>query len=575
MGSGRPGTSPLNGVVRVVPDVPSFAVDDGFAYSVPAGLDLPLGSLVRVPLGGRTVRGWVVSTAEPVRDGLRTVLGRSGDLPVFGADLLGVLRWAAMHYVAPLSALLAKATPPNLPRGGPAGDPVRGRRSRARLVVGPGPWHDEIATAAAPVLASGSSVLVVAATVAEAGSLALGLGQRLGVEASAVSSQSGGSAITAEWVRAATVPGSLILGTREVAAWPLAAPGLAVVAGEGRRGMKDRATPTVHARDLLQRRAVVERFGLLLTDHVPTPEAVVRSEVTITGRPWGLVDLVDRRRDPPGSGLVGPAVAAALRASGGRRVLVFTHRREAAQRCVRCRALRRCPSCGAAPGDAIACIRCGAATADCPSCGGRRFEMLGAPVPRLLAEVSRIVGRDRVGLVGSGKPFVVGTERDLPGLQVDLTVVVDGDGPLLAPSYRAAEDGLRLLARAVAAAGPGRGRRGLVQTSNPEHPALAALQAGDPVPFVRADAVARSRLGFPPGGEVLAIEAAGPIVPGELAEAVGDRAAVHGPAPAGTGWRWLVQAVDLGPARLAVRGVVGRWRESGARVRVDADPMDL
>jgi primosomal protein N' (replication factor Y) len=443
-------------------------------------------------------------------------------------------------------------------------------------VVGPGPGHDEIAAAAAPVLGAGRSVVVVAATVAEAEALAAGLGKRLKVPLTAVSSNLGGAELTSAWVRAATRPGSLVVGTREVAAWPVAGPGLAVVVGEGRRGMKDKATPTVHARDLLLHRAAVQRFGVILTEHVPTAEALTRAgDIEVAGRPWGLVDLVDRRADPPGTGLIAAETAAALRAVGDRRVLLFTHRRTAAQRCVRCRVVRRCPSCGAAPGDATVCPRCGAATHACGSCGGRRFEALGAAVPRVLAEVSRLVPRDRVGVAGSGRQFVVATERDLPGLEVDLTVVLDGDGPLMAPSYRAAEDGLRLLSRAVAAAGTGRGRRGLIQTSDPEHSALQALRRGDPVPFVRADAARRSSLGLPPGGEILVVEAAGRVESSELATVLGERAEVHGPAATPAGWRWLVQGVDLSAARVVLRPLVGRWRESGVRVRIDADPMDL
>ena len=551
-------------------------MDDGFAYAVPEGMDVEVGAVVRVPLGGRRVRGWVVAVGEPPRPRLRPILARSGDLPVFDAALLGVLRWAAIHYVAPLAAVLAKTTPPNLPRGVRAPVPARAGHRRARLLVGPGPGYEAIAAAIAPVAAAGRSTIVVAATVPEAEATAAALSARLGIEVPAVSSQRGGAAATAAWVRLATEPGMVVAGTRELAAWPMAAPGLAVLVGEGRRGMKDKATPTIHARELLLRRAAAERFSVVMTELVPTAEALSRSgSVEALGRPWGLVDLVDRRPDQPGSGLIAAATAAVLRAVGGRRVLLFTHRRTAAQRCVRCRALRRCQSCGAAPGDAVTCPRCGAATAACPSCGGRRFEALGAAVPRVLAEVGRIVSRDKVGVAGSGCQFIVGTERDLPGLQVDLTVILDGDGPLLAPSYRAAEDGLRLLGRAVATAGSGRGRRGLVQTADPDNPVLTALRDGAPVPLVRSDAARRASLGFPPGGEIIVVEATGTVDPGELVAALADRAEVHGPAAMPGGSRWLIQGRDLGAARVVLRDLVGRWRESGVRVRVDADPVDL
>ena len=147
----------------------------------------------------------------------------------------------------------------------------------------------------------------------------------------------------------------------------------------------------------------------------------------------------------------------------------------------------------------------------------------------------------------------------------------------MAPTYRAAEDGLRVLARAVAAAGPGRGRRALLQTSDPDHPVIRALQKGDPLGFVREDSARRAALGFPPGGEILVVEASG-LPPGgaeQLATEVGDRSMVLGPAESDGALRWLVQGRDLASTRVVIRGVVARWREAGARVRVDADPMDL
>ena len=92
---------------RVVPDVASFSVDDGFWYSVPEHLsaDLGVGSIVRIPLSGRRVRGWVVQVAERDESKLKDIAGISGILPVCDTDLLEGLLWAARHYVAPVSAL--------------------------------------------------------------------------------------------------------------------------------------------------------------------------------------------------------------------------------------------------------------------------------------------------------------------------------------------------------------------------------------------------------------------------------------------------------------------------------------
>ena len=577
--------------VRVVPDVPSFAVDDGFAYAVPEGLNPSVGSIVRVPLGGRRVRGWVVGIGEPSKPGLRQILSVSGDVPAFDRALLGVLRWAAAHYVAPVSTLLAKASPPNVPRSGGtkrpspvaavSGSPGPIGPAGLRIIVVAGSLSDsEVEGMVVEHADAGRSAMVIAVTAVEAQSAAAALGARLGDRVVTGGSHLSAAEATRAWVAAATMPGTILVGTREVAAWPLAAPGIAVVLGEGRRGMKDKATPTVHARDLLAKRAAAQRFSLVLADLVPTAEALAKAATVVSsGRGWGLVEIVDRRGEPPGAGLFSEVAAAALRAAmaSGRRVLLFTDRRVTTMRCVRCRTIRRCADCGAAPGGGAECRRCGAPAGACVECGGRRYEALGAGLGRVASEAGRIVGAANVGEAGSGKPVVAGTERDLPGLHVDLTVVVDADGPLMAPTYRAAEDGLRLIARAVAAAGRGRGRRALIQTSDPGHPAFAALRSGDPVGFVRADSARRAALGFPPGGEILVVEASG-LPAGfrdQLADEVGDRATVLGPADAGESLRWLVQGRDLASARAVVRSVVGRWREGGARVRVDADPIDL
>ena len=101
-------------IARVVPDIPSFAVDDGFRYSIPADLTVDVGSIVRVPLGGRKVRGFVVAIEEGSAEGLKPIRGRSGAADLFDARLLQTLRWAAQHYVAPLSVLYSQVAPASI-----------------------------------------------------------------------------------------------------------------------------------------------------------------------------------------------------------------------------------------------------------------------------------------------------------------------------------------------------------------------------------------------------------------------------------------------------------------------------
>jgi primosomal protein N' (replication factor Y) len=584
---------------RVVPDLAAFAVDDGFAYAVPAGLEVEIGSVVRVPLGGRRVRGYVVGLEERSRAGLREILSRSGDLPVFSRRMLEVMRWAAIHYVAPLATLLGKAAPPNAPRRQTAlePDPIRdlpssplagvsaaaaaGTHTGARFLLGAGPWDGALAGLVGPVLDAGRSALVVAPSVAEARHLFTSLEAVFGARVLLAASELSGAELTRAWA-AASRPGSLLVGTREAVFWPVAGLSLGCVLDEGRRGMKDRATPTTHARDVLWRRSAVERFPIVLCGAVPTTAALQRAPEIVRwgGRLWGLVELVDRGREPPGGGLLGEAVRRGLSAvvRRGGRAFVFCDRRAPAMRCASCRVLRLCPNCGARPEASGRCGRCAAELGRCPACGGGRFEPLGASVGRLVAEVGGFLGRDVVGEAGTGRSVEVGTERDLPSVgTVDLAVVVDADGVLRAPHYRALEDGLRLLARVAGLSGGGSGRRAMVQTADPNQETLIALRRGDPLAFLQAEMGRRSAAGFPPSGELLVLEMVGgpEDCDASLRGALGGRADVHGPAKTAGRSRWLIQGRDLQAARLALRPLVGDWRDGGARVRVDADPSDL
>ncbi len=602
MGSDRPGSPAVPLVAQVVPAVPTFAVDDGFAYAVPADFadDLRVGSVVRVPLGGRRVRGYVVDVRDRDVSGLKEVAAVSGHGPVFDGRLLQTLRWAAVHYVAPLAALLAKAAPPNLPRrpgapGEPPGGPwaesplpavtgaaAAGRHPRPSVLMGPGPATAQLVGLAGPVLKAGRSVLVVAPTLAEARSWRDRLGAAVG-EARLGSSGIGAKEATAAW-SAAQAPGRLLVGTRETAFWPMAGLALAVILGDGRRGMKDKATPTTHARDVLRRRASIERFGLVVAATVPTVETIgIGPDVAAApGRHWPLVEVADRTEEPPGGGFLLERTRLALRGlvNRGGTALVFTHRRGYAPafRCIRCRTIRRCPACGARPEPGTACVRCGAALEGCAACGGRRFEPLGAGQGRILDEVRRVVGRAAAGDAESAAPVKVATERDLVGLQaVELAVVVDADGLFLAPHYRSDEDAFRLLVRVAQTVAPGRGRRCLVQTSLPGHAVLAALRHGQAGPYLDELAAARARDGFPPAGELIVVEATDPppSAHADLEAATAGRGEVLGPAEVRDRRRWLLQGRDLWQVRVALRRIVSTWRETGARVRIDADPVDL
>lgn len=591
-------------------------MDEGYLYRVPPQLAgrVAVGSLVRVPLGGRTVRGFVVESgpppppvapdalfpAAPPARPLKDVAAVLGEQPVFTPAMLPALRGTARRYLAPLSAALARTAPPNLPRRPPPPalpsiPPADGPVPEASAAAAAGRFHPPvqllagrdrarlIGEAVAAPLRAGKSALVIAPTAAEAADLSHRLRRRLGRRVT----EAGGdaAALTEAWSRAASAPGLAVVGTMRAMWWPVRDLAMAVLADEGRRGMKERRTPTVAAAFHIRLRAREEGFAVVAVGRVPTLESAAAGEemIRIPGRLWPPAEVVDRRREPPGGGVITERARAAIRAAArrGGPVFVFQHRRgySPAARCASCRTLRACPECGSRPDPGDRCPRCGAALGDCPSCGGRRFEPLGAGTGRVMEELSGKLGAGMTGDVASGRTVMVGTERDLPHLPpLRLAVATDADALVRHPGYRAGEEALTLLARVAGRLGPGSGRRLMLQTADPEHPVYRALRDGDPLPFLEGEAAVRRRLGLPPAGEMILLQADGTDDLSPLREALREvppGATAHGPIEEGGRSRWLLQGPDLDPLRDRLRPALARVRDGGGRVRVDADPRDI
>lgn len=590
----------MNRAARVVPDVATFAVDEGFWYTIPDHLDpdLHVGSIVRVPLSGRRVRGWVVEIAAERAGQLKEIAGISGSAPVFDAALVDSLVWTARHYVAPVSTLLGRASPPNLPRQIPetplvpeaewgnhplsdvAAKSAVGDRSPVVALVGnwrrPG-WMDQLG----PVLVSGRSVLVVAASAAEVRQLAEDASDMWGQEVTVAVDGEDDKSDTTAW-QAAQSPPRIVIGTPKTAVWLVADLGLAIVLEEGRRAMKDRQTPTVHVREVMRTRSRLEGFNLAFYGPTPSVELLsAGAEVLHEGnRAWPLVEVVDRSDDQPGSGFLAERTVAAIGATAKARgrVFVFTHRRVgyASMRCTRCRTLRTCPRCGARVGRVDTCPRCDAAIGRCVNCSATEFEEMGSIPERLVTELDRRLGRGTAEVHPGEGLVTVGTERDLAGLPlVNLAVAADVDGMLMSSGYRTTEEALRQLARLALAVGEARGARLMLQTSRPDSLLVTTMRRGDPIPYQERVLVERAREGAPPASDMIAVELRGQVpesAGSDLATLEG--AMAMGPMSIPEGKRWLLTG-KLGTARLELRRVVGRWRDGGATVRIDADPIDI
>ncbi|HJU50943.1 MAG TPA: hypothetical protein VJ815_01290, partial [Acidimicrobiia bacterium] len=449
---------------RVVPAVPTFAVDQGFWYSLPPerAHEIEIGSLVRVPLGGRRTRGYVVEVAgkspRPLAK-LRPIGPLVMKHALFDDSLLRALQWAANRYVAPLSVLLEKTTPPNLANRLPdqlehqqqqphedhplaewATAIADGKRRPPAVFLGPSSDVAWLEAMASPILQSQLSLMVIVATGSEAAALG-GLAARIFGEAVVVASADQSPAdLTSAWA-ACQVPGRALIGTPRISTWRVAGLRAIAVVEEGRRAMKDRQTPTISVRDLARTRASLAGLGLVFVGPTPTTETVAAGPSVIRSRrrTWPPVEIVDRRHDHDQSGFVSLKALGAIRAvtQRGGRVFVFAHRRGYAPafRCRQCRTLRRCPRCGSRPEPGTTCVRCGATLGPCQQCGSEQFVPMGAGVGRIAEELRRRLDDDVFARL------TVGSEADLAGIESQsLVVAVDADGLMLGTHYRAAEE---------------------------------------------------------------------------------------------------------------------------------------
>ena len=580
---------------QVVPEIPSFAVDDGFTYLVPDGMAVSVGSIVRIKVSGRRLAGYVTAVFQaPEGRKLLPLLSVTGSAPVFDTELLEICRWAAAHYVAPLSTVLKHTAPPNAP-GLNVSTVVpllhdsrhTDRECTITYAVSSSPHHGAIDTVmeAAPSV-TGKPVAATAFVVpsaAEAHGIAAHLRDRFGDRVVVATSSMAGKDVTHSWVAASQDPRTILVGTREIALWMLAGGGLWTIVEEGRRVMKSPATPTLHARDIVVRRSVATGAPLTMIGPVPTLEAVSSGARVVrpAGRSWPVVEIVDRTEEPPGPALVTDrarmAISKAVKDDVRVFVLVTARGYAPAFRCVSCSELRRCPVCETAASQESRCRRCGEPLGSCRVCGKNQFAPLGAGIGRVVDEIATFVGQGLVGAAGDGSGVTVGSERDLVGLgDIGLGVVLDVDGMAGAPHYRAREDALRLIVRLAHRVSRGAGHRVLVQTSATDQSVVEALVAGRSDSFIEEETAIRKAASFPPFGELVAIEVgAGPNADQMLRRAIGSLGTVRGPAAMADRERWLIHGDDLTPGKIALRSAVGLLRSQGARVRVDADPIDL
>ena len=581
-------TTPIGRVVRVLPDQP--AIDKVFDYSVPEAMSkaLHLGSIVRVPLHGRRVGGWVI--ADDVEPSTTAKLQPIAKVSGYGPppELFELADWAAWRWAGRPASLLRTASPPTSVRGLPR-EPWRS--VPAPLPIATDELHDlaaealrePVATVRLAPAVDPYPLLIAAAAlgpvllVAPIASTARRLGQRLRRAGLPV------AIVPDDWGLARAGWAS-VFGSRSAAWAPIASPAAVMVIDEHDETLQQEQTPTWNARDVLIERA--RRLGIpcLLVSPTPSLEALDAGRLLTQSRSaeragWPLVDVIDRRDDAPGSGMFSEKLVDALR-SDARVVCVLNRKgRSRLSACASCGEVATCERCDAAviQGDdgQLVCLRCATVRpALCAKCGGTKLKNLRAGVNRVREELEALV-REPVGELtaergtdagGTGTRVVVGTEAALHQIhRAEVVAFLDFDQELLAPRSRAAEESLSLIVRAArVVGGRGGGGRILIQTRLPHHEVVQAALLADPTKVSEAEAGRRRLLGYPPFTAMALIS--GASAPAWI-EAFGSPLGIDVMGP--SDGRWIVRAPDHQQLCDAIAQVV---RPPG-RLRIEVDPL--
>ena len=576
-------TRPEGRVVRVLPDV--VGIDRAFDYVVPTSWEadgraerVVVGSMVRVPLAGRRVDGWVTAIEVEPESGVRLVelvkLRGMGPSP----ELLDLAGWAAWRWAGRRVAFLRAASPERMVAA------AAKRRPRDPVPAGPRDVFDDafdhgVATVRVAPDDDGLGValaacrrgdaLILTADTARARHLAVAL-RRAGVSVALAPD---------EW--AAAAGGATVVGTRSAAWMPMPDLAAVVVIDEHDERFKEERTPAWHAREVALERARRASVPAVMTSAVPSLEALragplLRRDRSIERDDWPIVDVLDRRDEDPTKS--GPFAADLRRHIDGDRQVVCVLNRTGRAR------LLACAACGELVrsddgGQIMWLVDDELVSADgserrpvvCTVCGSTALKTLRMGVERAREELEAFLGEpvDEITAASEQRPqqrVAIGTEAVLHRVdRADVVVFLDFDQELLAMRQRAAEQAMAMISQAARLVG-GRasGGRVVVQTRQPEHEVILAAGRGDPSLVAVAERDRRRPLRLPPYGAQVSVSGEGAAA---LIDSFGtvEGVQVRGPLDG----RWLLRA----ESHNSILDRLAEIERPAARVRIDVDPL--
>lgn len=500
--------------VEVRPDVTGF--DRTFSYLLPDNLSVDIGTIVRVPLHNRRVRGWVVSfgDAEIESHELQPIIEIVSAGPP--TKLVELCDWIAWRYTGNPVVLLRSASPPNLvsPDEFPSETQNRGGPHAVHLEVTL-PQEDRLALIKDSIAEIGSTLVLIPGA-RRAAALAKQL-QQIGINA--VAYVGNDAQRTRAW-RTARTGNIVVVGGRIAALAPVPDLASVVLLDDADEAYKEERSPNWHAREVILERARRIKASVTFATPLPTLEALhAAGNVHYPDMPregWPLVDVVDQRDDP---GVLSRTLARHLQDTKerGERTLCFLNRKGRANLliCDACGAPARCEVCSTYMHEQNGELQCALCESRrpklCIACGHPVLKRLRLGVAGLAEQLSALIPsavvQDITAETAEVRPadIYIGTEaafhrvpRDKP---FGLVAFLEFDQELLAPRYRSSEQAAWLLVRASRLLRTRHSaRRLLIQTRMPDHEVIETVLHGDVRPLLSIEEAQRRALTFPPFG---------------------------------------------------------------------------
>ncbi len=346
---------------------------------------------------------------------------------------------------------------------------------------------------------------------------------------------------------AASSGGELVVGARSAMFLPLPHLGLIVVDEEHDQSYKQTDTqPRYNARDCAVIMGRLAGAGVVLGSATPSLESYVNS---LSGK-YRKVDLTERYG---GGELPAVIVSDTMRAvkrnerkvhfnrvlldgmaealEAGEQAMLFQNRRGYAPyiECRECGWTARCPHCNVTltlhrQPERLECHYCGytmTPPAACPNCKTQNISTMGFGTEKVEQEISRLFPEARIARLDrdtstSERAFrtivsafeqgetdiMVGTQIITKGFDFDrvsLVGILNADNLLNAPDFRSAERAFQLMMQVAGRAGRRRGgSRVIIQTSQPQHPVIRQVAAGDYEAMARQQLDERRTFNYPP-----------------------------------------------------------------------------